>query len=340
MQATEKRVGSTDSGKPVIEFTLENARGLRVRAVTHGAALMSVEVPGASGAANVILHHPKAEDYEKNAGFFGCIVGRFANRIGGAHFTLDGVEHTLARNNGENHLHGGVLGFAKVPWNGKLIKKKDAAGVRWTYTSADGEEGYPGTLKLTAEYMLNEDGELSLEYWAVTDKATPVNITNHSYWNLAGEGSGNVLEQEIQFDCPYYLPVDQGLIPTGEVLRTAGTPFDFSSAHAIGRSISGVPGGYDHCLVMAKQPGAFGRVCVAHDPASGRRMEVWTTKPGVQFYTGNSLNGNPYPKHGAFCVETQYFPDSVNKGHFPSCILRPGETYHQLTTHKFSSGAR
>jgi aldose 1-epimerase len=250
---------------------------------------------------------------------------------------LDGKEYTLARNDGANHLHGGVRGFDKMVWAGRLIRRSGAAGIRWTYTSSDGEEGYPGTLKVTIEYVLTEENELCFEYWAVTDAPTPINLTNHSYWNLAGAGSGTILEQEISFNCPFYLPVDEGLIPTGEVAKTAGTPFDFSSFKPIGRDIGRVEAGFDHCMVVAKPSSELGLACTARDTATGRTMQVWTTKPGVQFYTANFLDGKYFPRHSGFCLETQYFPDSVNKGHFPSCILRPGETYHHRTVHKFSA---
>jgi aldose 1-epimerase len=337
MQAVESVVGTAPDGKKLRRFTLSNSRGMRVSAITLGATLVEVSVPDRGGAAvNVTLAHAPLERYARNSEFFGCIAGRFANRIARGRFSLDGREYTLACNNGENHLHGGVRGFDKASWNGKIIRRADAAGIRWTHTSPDGDEGYPGTLKVTVDYVLTEDNTLSFEYWAVTDKPTPVNLTNHSYWNLAG-GSGTILSQEMTFNCPFYLPVDAGLIPTGEVLKTAGTPFDFAAARSIGRDIGAVPGGYDHCMVIAKNTGALGLAATARDPASGRSMQVWTTMPGVQFYTANFLGGNPYPRNAGFCLETQMFPDSVNRGHFPSCILRRGETYHHLTVHKFSA---
>jgi aldose 1-epimerase len=338
MQATETVFRTDSDGARVKLFTLTNARGMRFSAIGYGAALTDVAVPDRAGTAvNVTLGHEDLEQYRSNAEFFGCIVGRFANRIGGGRFSLDGKEYSLACNNGVNHLHGGLRGFDKAVWAGKLWKRKDAAGIRWTHASRDGEEGYPGTLKVTADYTLTEDNTLSLEYWAVTDAPTPVNITNHSYWNLAGAGTGTILSQEMSFHCPFYLPVDAGLLPTGEVLKTTGTPFDFENPKLIGRDIGEVPGGYDHCLVIGKPAGGMGLACTARDPGTGRTMQVWTTKPGLQFYTANFLDGKPFPKHAAFCLETQFFPDSVNQGHFPSCILRPGQTYHHVTVHKFSA---
>ncbi len=336
MQATQSRYGTTSDGRTVSLLTLVNSRGVRVRAISLGATITEVIVPDRAGKpANVVLGYDSLAGWEKNAEFFGCLVGRVANRITAGRFTLDGREYTLARNDGPNHLHGGLKGFNKAVWSAKLFRRNDAAGIRFRWTSRDGDEGYPGTLKVTAEYALSEDNELSLEYWAVTDRPTPINLTNHAYWNLAGAGSGTILAQELQLNCPFYLVGDEELTPTGEIAKTAGTPFDFSSSKPIGRDIAGVPGGYDHCFVVGKREGELGLVGTARDPASGRSMEVRTTKPGVQLYTANFLDGTRYPKNGGFCLETQHFPDAVNRGHFPSSILRPGSTYHYLTVHKF-----
>ena len=338
MKASESKWGTTQDGKAVSLFTLENARGMSVDVMSRGATLVSVNVPDDGGKkTNVVLGYGSVSEYEKGRSFFGCTVGRYANRIRAGRFSLDGKEYSLAVNDGENHLHGGILGFDKVAWQGKLLHGKDSAGIRFRYTSKDGEEGYPGTLKVTMEYALTEANELSFEYWASTDRATPVNLTNHSYWNLAGQRSGDVLAQEMLFNCPFYLPVDAGLIPTGEIRATAGTPFDFGHFKAIGDDIAGVPGGYDHCYLVDKPADALGLACTARDPASGRTMQVRTTQPGVQFYTGNFLDGLPFPRHGAFCLETQALPDSPNRGYFPSCILRPGSVYHQRTVHVFTS---
>jgi len=341
MKASESLVGRTEDGGSVVSYSLDNGKGMSVTALNRGAIITSVLVPDAEGkTVNVTLGFATPAEYEHNNSFFGAIVGRFANRIGGARFALDGREYPLARNDGANHLHGGTRGFDKLLWRGKLITKAGAVGIRWSFTSRDGEEGYPGTLKVTAEYTLSESNELSLEYWALSSAATPVNITNHAYWNLAGAGNGLILDHELTCSGPFYLPVDSGLIPTGEVRPTAGTPFDFSSPKRIGSDIEKIPGGYDHCLVMAKPADTMGHACTARDPESGRTMTVSTTMPGFQFYTGNFLKNDPFPQHGGFCVETQHFPDSVNIGHFPSCILRPGMTYHHRTVYAFSVSGR
>jgi aldose 1-epimerase len=352
MTVNESVFGTLPEGRKVRLFTVGNSRGVSFSAMTYGATLTAVNVPDAKGKPeNVILHLDSLEDYRTKSPFFGALVGRFANRITRGTFVLDGKKYSLACNDVygagpnavSNHLHGGTVGYDKVMWTAKPFTRRDAAGIRWTYTSRDGEEGYPGTLKITAEYTLTEGNELSFEYRAVTDRPTPVNLTNHSYWNLAGAGagSGTVLEQEIMFNCPFYIPVDGSLMPTGEVLSVKGTAFDFTTAKPIGRDIAKVAGGYDHCLVMRQAGSGFDLLCSARDPRSGRTMEVKTNQPSVQFYSGNFLDGSlgaggrAYPLHGAFTLETEMFPDCVNISHFPSCILRPGQTYHHLTTHRF-----
>ena len=351
MKIGTSHYGKTKDGKSVTLYSVENSRGLGFRAISYGATLTEVNVPDREGKSdNVILGFDTLEDYQERSPYFGSLVGRFANRIAGGTFVLDGKQYSLACNDkygaGEqavaNHVHGGDVGFDKVIWKARPFRSAEAAGIRWSYTSRDGEEGYPGTLKITAAYTLSESGELSFEYWARTDKPTPVNLTNHAYWNLAGAGSNTVLEQELMFNCLFYLPVGPTLMPTGEVLSVKGTPFDFTSPKSIGKDITRLEGGYDHCLVVRQSGEGLDLVCRARDPKSGRTMEIWTTKPGVQFYSGNFLNGErgakgkSYPKHGAFALETEFFPDSVNVSHFPSCILRPGQLYHHLTRHRFA----
>jgi aldose 1-epimerase len=354
MRTSESVFGAMPDGRQVKRFTVENSRGISFSAMTYGATLTAVNVPDTVGRAeNVILFLDSLEDYRTRSPFFGALVGRFANRITRGKFTLDGHEYALACNDVygagpnavSNHLHGGKVGYDKVLWGARPFTRKGAAGIRWSYTSRDGEEGYPGTLKITAEYTLTEANQLSFEYWAVTDKPTPVNLTNHAYWNLAGAGAGTgtVLEQELMLDCPFYIPVDSSLMPTGEVLSVKGTPFDFTTAKPIGRDIAKVSGGYDHCFVKRQGGGGPGLLCRARDPRSGRTMEVHTDQPGVQVYTGGFLDGSlgasgrKYPLNGAFTLETELLPDCVNLPHFPSCILRPGQSYHHLTTHTFGT---
>jgi len=351
MNITKTLYSILPDGRKVFQYTVESSRGVSFKALTYGATLAEVNVPDREGKPeSVILGYDRLEDYLERSPYYGALVGRFANRISRGKFVLDGSEHTLACNDVygagaeavANHLHGGTVGYDKVLWKARPFGGRDRAGVRWSYVSPAGEEGYPGTLKISAAYTLTEDGELSFEYRAVTNKATPVNLTQHAYWNLAGAGSGTVLDQEIELNCPYYLPVDPTLMPTGEVRSVAGTPFDFTNGKPIGRDLGKVEGGYDHCLVVRRGGRELDLVCRCHDPASGRRMEVWTNQPGVQFYTGNFMDddtgakGRVYPKHGAYCLETEAFPDSPNIGHFPSSILRPGQQYFHRTVHRFS----
>jgi aldose 1-epimerase len=351
MKITKSLYAVHPNGQQVFEYTVDNGRGMSFKALTYGATLTEVNVPDREGKAdNVILGYDRLEDYMKRSPYYGALVGRFANRISRGRFVLDGREYSLACNDVygagpdavANHLHGGKVGYDKMIWKAKPFQEGKRAGIRWSYVSPDGEEGYPGRLKISASYTLSEEGELAFEYRAVTDKATPLNLTQHAYWNLAGAGSGSVHDQEMQFNCPFYLPVDSTLMPTGEVLSVSGTPFDFSSPKLIGRDLGKLEGGYDHCLVVRRSGKELDLVCRCHDPASGRRMEVWTNQPGVQFYSGNFLDndsgagGRVYPKHGAYCLETEAFPDAPNVGHFPSCILRPGQEYLHRTVHRFS----
>ncbi len=335
MTTAESIYGRTSDGRPVKIFTMENGRGVRISAISYGATIVSVEVPDSTGTrTNIVRGLSSLDEYLKCTEFFGCIVGRFANRITGGRFVIDDIEYTLVRNEGSNHIHGGLRGFDKVTWGAKLFKRGDIAGIRFTHTSPSGDGGYPGRMKITLEYTLSEVNVLAFEYWASTDAATPVNLTNHSYWNLAG--SKNVLDHELTLNCPWYLPTDAGHVPTGEVRPAAGTPFDFSASKPLGHDMSAVPGGYDHCMVVGKAPGALGFVATIRDPASGRSMKVWTTEPGVQLYSGNLLDRAEHPRHSALCLETQHFPDSPNRGHFPTAILRPGETYHHKTVHELA----
>lgn len=360
MTLREESYGRLPQGPEIRKFTFANSKGMEAVVISYGATLVALRAPDRRGrVANVNLGFDSLEAYLRSPGYLGAGVGRFGNRIRLGRFTLNGREYALSVNNparnAVHHLHGGVRGFSKVAWKARPIRERSSAGVSLSYLSEDGEEGYPGTLRVTMNYTLNEEGELGLQYTARADKPTPVNLTQHSYWNLAGAGSGPILDHELTLHCPFYVPVDETLIPTGEVLSVKGTPFDFTEHRAIGREIGKTPGGYDHCFVVgaaARQrsvpagrdlPPSPVTVAELYEPASGRHMEVLSTMPGVQFYTGNFLSGLAgaegavYNRHAGLCLETEFFPDSPNQPHFPSCILRPGETYRHLTVHRFST---
>jgi aldose 1-epimerase len=342
---TKETFGKTPEGEQVDLYTLTNAQGLRVKIMTYGATIIDVETPDRNGKLdNITLSLDSLADYVKGHPFFGSTVGRYANRIAKGKFSLDGKDYKLAtNNNGINHLHGGDKGYDKVVWKAEEIKKPDSVGVLFTHESPDGDEGYPGKLTATVTYTLTNDDELKMDYTAVTDKPTIVNLTNHAYWNLTG-GSGDVLKHELMLNADRYLPVDEGLIPTGELKALKGTPMGFLTPQTIGSRIADVKGGYDHNYVLNKKPGEKGLTLVAKivEPQSGRVMEIFTTQPGVQFYSGNFLDGTvqghgkKYQKHFGFCLETQHYPDSPNRPEFPSTVLKPGEKYQESTVHKFS----
>ena len=343
MTLMKEPFGKTPDGKAIDKFVLSNSHGLSASAMSWGATLLAVVMPDRDGRpAPVTLSFDTPEEYEKKHTYFGSTVGRFANRITRGSFTLDGKKYTLAANDHSNHLHGGIVGFDRVLWRAEGFEEPGRAGVQMHYLSRDGEEGYPGSLDVTVTFALTEEDELTFQYDARTDAPTPVNLTNHAYWNLAGAGSGTIEGQELELACPRYLPVTDELLPTGEVKSVAGTPMDFTTSKPIGRDLAKVKGGYDHCYVRAETGRTLERVAAAHDPKSGRCMDVWATMPAIQLYTGNFLGGvqdsagKPYPRHGAFCLETQYYPDCVNHPEFPSCILRPGQAYHHVTRHQFS----
>jgi aldose 1-epimerase len=304
---------------------------------------VSLLVPDRTGKlGDIVLGYESLDSYIKNSPYFGSIVGRYGNRIAKGLFTLDGVTYKLAVNNGQNHLHGGSKGFDKVVWKAEPVREAGAAGVKLTYLSRDGEEGYPGNLSVTVVYSLTDENELRISYEAVTDRPTPVNLTHHSYFNLAGEG--DILGHELVVNAESYTPVDAGLIPTGEIRPVKGSPFDFTTPHAIGERIARVEGGYDHNFVLRGGGGRLDLAARVFEPKSGRVMEIRTTEPGLQFYSGNFLDGTitgkggrVYSKHAGFCLETQHFPDSPNRPGFPSTILRPGSVYKSLTVHRFSA---
>lgn len=339
--------GTMPDGATIELFTLRNETGIEVRAMSYGAILVSIRTPDRAGQfADIALGSDALDDYITRPRFFGALVGRYGNRIGNARFAIDGQTFQLAPNNGTNHLHGGLKGFDKVVWNAAPFERSNAVGVTFTYSSRDGEEGYPGTLQTAVTYTLTPGNELIVDYTATTDKPTIVNLTQHSYFNLAGEGRGDVLKHELMINADRFTPVDAGLIPTGELAPVGGTPFDFRSPTAIGARIDAddsqlkLGGGYDHNFVLNGGPGLHLAARVV-EPASGRTLQVDTTEPGVQFYSGNKLTGaagkagHLYGPRSGFCLETQHFPDSPNKPNFPSTILRPGDTYRSKTVFTF-----
>jgi aldose 1-epimerase len=345
----KKAYGKTAEGKPVDLYVLTNGKGMTVKITNYGGIVTELHAPDRDGKfADVVLGFDNLEGYIKGNPYFGCIVGRVANRIAKGRFTLEGKEYKLATNNGPSALHGGVKGFDKVVWKAESFKGPQSAGVQLRYVSKDSEEGYPGTLTTTVTYTLTEDNSLQIDYEATTDKATPVNLSNHSYFNLAGPGAGTILDHEIMIAADKYTPVDDTLIPTGKIDPVKATPLDFTTSTRIGKRIDqlkGDPVGYDHNFVLrqgeGKGPWLAARVT---EPKSGRIMEMLTTEPGVQFYTGNFLDGKLKGKGGAvyrqyagFCLEAQHFPDAVHHKNFPSIILEPGKTYTQTTIYHFSA---
>jgi aldose 1-epimerase len=337
----KSRFGKLPDGTAVDLYTLTNANSLVAKVTNYGAIITELHVPDRDGKpGDIVLGFDNLQQYLKGHPYFGATVGRFANRIAKGRFTLDGKTYALATNNGPNHLHGGLRGFDKRVWH---AEPQTGAAVEFTYTSPDGEEGYPGTLAAAVTMTLTDANELRLDYCATTDQPTPVNLTNHSYFNLAGQGSA--LDHELMLAADYYTPSDSALIPTGEIKPVKGTPMDFTTPQPIGSRFAQLhtqPVGYDHNYVLNAGGNGLALAARVHDPASGRAMEVRTTQPGVQFYTGNFLNGSltgkrgiVYHQHNAFCLETQHFPDSVNQPMFPSVILRPGQTCRHTTIYKF-----
>ena len=340
--------GKTPSGEAVELYTLKNASNAEVRIMTYGGTVVSLKVPDRSGKpGDIVLGYETLDGYLKNSPYFGSIIGRYGNRIGKGQFSLDGKQYTLPKNNGENTLHGGIKGFDKVVWKAAEVKSKEGPALSLTYLSKDGEEGFSGNLNATVVYTLTNNNELRLEYTATTDKVTVVNLTHHSYFNLAGEGS--ILQHALMINADKFTPVDAGLIPTGELRSVKGTPMDFSKPTAIGARIDQqyeqlVAGkGYDHNWVLNHSTGELSMAARVYEPSTGRVMEVLTTEPGLQFYSGNFLDGTitgkggqVYKQRSGFCLETQHFPDSPNKPAFPSTILKPGQQYKSTTVYKFT----
>lgn len=333
---------------PDAQFNLENTHGMEVRLASYGARITSIKVPDRNGAmADVVLGFNTVEPYRSSVKkpYLGATLGRYAGRIANGRFTLDGVEHLLAKNSGPNHNHGGVTGFDKVVWNAKQLRN----GVQFDYTSPDGEEGYPGTLKARVTYTLTDANELIIDYQATTDRPTPVNLSNHTYFNLGGEVSDTVLDHELMIDAEEMLTISKTSAPTGKITSVAGTPFDFRHYKPVGRDIDQTNeqlargSGYDHTFVLCPKKGAKKPAATLYEKTSGRKLGVFTDQPGLQLYTANFLDGSlngksgkPYMKRSSLCLETQHFPDSPNQPRFPDTILRPGETYQTKTIYQFS----
>jgi len=343
--------GQLPDGREVAKFTLRNRAGMEVEVITLGGIITRWTAPDRNGEyRDVVLGFDSLEPYVTDNPFFGALVGRYGNRIAGGQFELDGQTYTLARNNGANHLHGGVRGFDKVLWEASPGHEEDRARLVLDYHSPDGEEGYPGKLDVRVVYTLTDDNALEIDYQAVTDKPTVVNLTNHSYFNLSGDFSHDILDHELQLNADAYLPVDTGLIPTGEIRPVSGTAFDFTEPKAIGRDVETpdpqlrVGGGYDHCWVLRREGPGLVLAATAYHRPSGRLLQVSTEEPGVQFYIGNFLDGTlpaqgggKYGKRSGFCLETQHYPDSPNRPEFPSTRLDPGQIYRTRTVFSFST---
>ena len=334
-------------------YTFKNKSSMQVKITNYGAIVTSILVPDRNGKlGDITLGYDRVEDYINavDKPYFGAIVGRYGNRIAKGEFVIDGETYSLATNNSPNHLHGGVVGFDKVVWDAELVGGKGWSGLELSYLAKDKEEGYPGNLSIKVTYKLTDANELIVDYLATTDKATPVNLTQHSYFNLKGEGEGDILDHKLMINASNYTPVDSTLIPTGEIKAVAGTPFDFTQAKAIGRDIGkkneqlefGL--GFDHNFVLDREGDGLSLAAMVHEPSTGRVMEITTTEPGIQFYCGNFLDGRlkgksgkPYVHRGGFCLETQHYPDSPNQKNFPSTILKPGDEYRTTTVFKFST---
>jgi aldose 1-epimerase len=334
---------------PLEVQTMQNSNGVRISVTSLGGKITSLWVPDKTGVAgNIVLGYDTVAKYIAGNPYFGAMIGRYGNRIAKGRFSLDGQDYKLATNNGANALHGGPKGFHNVYWLLKPFKNNGQDAIEMKYKSPDGEEGYPGTLDVKVTYTLTDQNELVIDYEATTDKPTVVNLTHHSFFNLAGEGNGDILAHELTIDADRFTPVDAGLIPTGEMRPVAGTPFDFRKPHKIGERIEQpddqlkLGKGYDHNWILNKKEGEFKLAATVKEPTSGRIMEVWTTEPGLQFYSGNFLDGKdagpsgkPYTFRSAFCLEAQHYPDSPNHPEFPSTVLKPGEVYKQKTVYKF-----
>jgi aldose 1-epimerase len=348
---TKEGFGKTAEGENVDLYTLTNSKGMQAKIMSYGGIVTTLTAPDRNNKyADVVLGFNNLDSYLKGHPYFGALVGRYGNRIAKGRFTLNGTEYKLAVNNGENHLHGGIKGFDKVVWTAKSMKTKLGPALSLTYVSKDMEEGYPGNLTVNVVYTLTNNNELRLDYTASTDKDTVTNLTHHSYFNLAGEGNGDILNHQMLLRASSFTPTDAGSIPTGELKNVVGTPFDFQNSTTIGARINDndqqlqFGGGYDHNWVLNGNMGTLRQAAIVSEPTTGRVLEVWTTEPGIQFYTGNFLDGTLtgksgkiYQKRFGLCLETQHYPDSPNQPKFPTTTLKKGATYHSTTIYKFSA---
>jgi len=346
MKASSEHFGLTPNNEEALLFILENNNGVVMKVTNYGGTILSLLIPDKNGSfTDVVLGLSSWENWIKNPAYFNCIVGRTCNRIGGASFNIDGIKYNVSANNGEFQLHGGFHGFHHKIWNASIFERNEEVGVIFEYLSVDGEEGFPGNLKVQAIYTLNNKNEISIEFIAETDKATPVNLTNHGYFNLGGEGSGEIYGHKLMICSDEITVTNNNSIPTGAYASIAGTPYDFTEPREIGERINQLDNGYDNNFVLRNQTGNLTLAAKVLDPASGRILEVLTTEPGIQLYTANWFDGEnligkcgkPHRNHTAFCLETQHYPDSMNHPEFPNVILRPGEKYNSTTIWKFSA---
>ena len=341
--------GKLADGTVIDLYKLTNRNGVEVQIITYGGSIVSLKTPDRNGNfADIVLGYDDPQGYVDDTSYLGALIGRYANRIANGKFKLGGVEYTLAQNNAPNSLHGGPTGFHKRVWQAREVTRPNAAALQVSYNSKDGEEGFPGNLAVTTTFVLNNTNELRIEYSATTDKTTVVNLTEHAYFNLAGPGEGTILDHLMRINANRFTPVDANLIPTGELRSVKGTPLDFTKATVIGSRINDdyeqlrLGRGYDHNYVLNKAGKQLSLAAEVYEPVSGRTLEMWTTEPGVQFYSGNFLDnvkgkgGKIYQQRGGFCLEAQHFPDSPNKPAFPSAVLRPNQKYSQITVYKFS----
>lgn len=345
MKTSSEHFGFLPDSREALLFAIENDHGINIKITNYGGTIISLNVPDKNGnLADVVLGMSTWEGWIDNPNYFNCIVGRTCNRIGGARFKLDGVEYHVSANHGDISLHGGFHGFQHKLWNAQVFRTDDKAWLELSYLSVDGEEGFPGNLTVKTIYTLNNENEISVEFFAITDKPTPVNLTNHAYFNLGGEGSGEIYTHELTIYADMITETDNNSIPTGKLVTVTGTPFDFTQSHPIGERIEQLHKGYDDNFVLRNTTGNLALAAIVSEPTSGRILELFTTEPGVQLYTANWFDGTlsgkcgkSHTNHTAFCLETQHYPDSMNHPDFPNVILRPGKEFYSKTVWRFSN---